>query len=75
MLIRWPIMFTKTILLVLVLLIGNRVGAFQSSLGTTATVITSVLLGDVLELGLIAQRRRKVSQFIQDHATEIQTMV
>src|SRR5262245_47030252 len=74
MLIRWPMMIAKSGLLILALLIGQWAGAYQSWFGVTLVVCGGVLLGDVLELVLVIQRRDIVSQFIHDHESEIRAV-
>ena len=74
MLIRWPVMVAKTCLLMLALLGGNWLGAYQGWPGVVLVLVAGFLLGDVIEVVLILQRRQQVSQYLHDHAAEIQSV-
>jgi len=74
MLIRWPMMVARPCLLGLALVFGKWAGASQSWLGVGLVFLAGILLGDLVELALIFQRRQRVRQYLKDHAAEIQSV-
>lgn len=72
LLIRWPAMLAKTLLLFFVLMaVSDRSHGWRQYLLIIAAVLFAI---DVFEMILVAGIRQKVGAYIQEHGSEIQSV-
>jgi threonine/homoserine/homoserine lactone efflux protein len=73
--IRWPLMLAKSVLLFVALMAVVLPDTFQGWQQYLAIFIVVFFTTDVFDMILVAQFRQRIVTYIQEHGSEIQSVV